>query len=423
MILDRSKAPVFKVPEDFELFPPAEFKLPNNSKLFHISTPGIDAVKIEAISKSNRASLPLDQMLLPTFTLHMIQEGIAGKNAEELADFFDFHASEVSPILNFEHEGFSLLTTKKHIYEVLPVFAQLFTESIFPEDMLLKKQSQRKLGLRLEKEKTSSRASQLFRKNLFGGSHPYGAEPEEKHVDAINTDLIRDYYQNKSWQGLEIFVTGDLDSSELNQIIKELGGLPNRKVENQGILPPGETLQATVESREKSVQSSIRIGGLSIPKSHPEFMGLSVFNTILGGYFGSRLVKNIREDKGHTYGIYSSLAEIGDANYWVIAADVQKAFYPEVIREIYLEINRMVISPIDEDELETVRNFMIGQMLSRFSSSFDLMDRFISVHHSGMELDYYTDKLDYLKNFTAENMMEIGKKYFSAPPFVEVVVG
>ena len=148
-----------------------------------------------------------------------------------------------------------------------------------------------------------------------------------------------------------------------------------------------------------------------------------MFNTILGGYFGSRLIKNIREDKGHTYGIFSSLAEIGDINYWVIGADVQKSQKELVIAEIYKEIQHLATELVSAEELEVVRNYLIGQMLSRFSSSFDLMDRFRSVHHSGLDFDFYRKKLAFLRTFTALDILEAGRKYFSNPPFIKVVVG
>ncbi len=423
MTLDRSKAPDFRVPEDFELFPPTEFLLKNRAKLFFIPTPSLAAVKIEVMGKGNRASLSLDETLVPSFTLQMLQEGTISKTAEELANFFDFHASEVSPMLTYSHDGLSLLTTKKHLFEVIPVFLSLCTDCVFPEEYLEKKQSQRKLSIKLEKEKTASKASQLFRKSLFGSNHPYGLETEEKHVDIITKDQLKSYYSELLWQDLELFVCGDFEENELHNLCELLGGLPNRKRVTEPILPPAETIYHVIESREDAVQSSIRIGNWSISKTDPDFFAFSVFNTILGGYFGSRLIKNIREDKGHTYGIYSSLAEIGDSNYWVIGADIQKAFYQEVIEEIYFEIEKLVSEPIDEDELEVVRNYMIGQMLSRFSSSYDLMDRFRSVHHSGLNFNYYTQKLAFLKSFTAEDVTRIGKKYFQQRPLIEVVVG
>ncbi|MDI1322138.1 MAG: pitrilysin family protein [Algoriphagus sp.] len=423
MTLDRSKAPDFRVPEDFELFPPTELLLKNGAKLFFIPTPDLAAVKIEVLGKGNRAFLPLVETLVPSFTLQMLQEGTTSKTSEEIANFFDFHASEVSPLLTYSHEGLSLLTTKKHLEEVIPVFLSLFTDSIFPQEYLEKKQSQRKLSIRLEKEKTASKASQLFRKALFGPGHPYGLESEEKHVDSVTKEKLKSYYSEMLWQDLEVFVSGDFEGNELENMCESLGVLPNRTRVEESELPATDTIYQVIESRENAVQSSIRIGNWSISKTDPDFFALSVFNTILGGYFGSRLIKNIREDKGHTYGISSSLAEIGDSNYWVIGADVQKAFSQEVIAEIYHEIEKLVSEPIDEDELEVVRNYMIGQMLSRFSSSYDLMDRFRSVHHSGLDFNFYTKKLAFLKSFSAEEVTRVGEKYFKERPLIEVVVG
>jgi len=423
MILDRSKAPEFNVPEDFELLPPSEFKLSNGAKFFYIPTPGLNAVKIDVLCKGQRASLSLDQALVSSFTLQMLQEGTKQKDAGEIAEFFDFYASEVHPILTYSHEGLGFLSTKKYLSTVLEVFISLFTEATFPQDMLEKRQSQRKLSIKLEKERTASRANQVFRKCLFGANHPYGVEIEESHVDAVKRDQLISYYETLLWQDIEIFVTGNFDSTELENLCTQFGGLPNRTVSESILLPGVNTLLAVSEPREKSVQSSILIGSWSIPKTHPDFIALTVFNTILGGYFGSRLVKNIREDKGHTYGIYSSLAEIGNLNYWVIAADVQKAFYPEVIKEIYHEIEVLTEVEIDADELEVVRNYLIGQMLKQFSTSFDLIDRFQAVHHSGMDFEYYAQKLAYLKKFTAEDIIVVGQKYFSNPPFIEVIVG
>ena len=149
MLLDRSKAPEFKVPEDFELLPPSEFKLSNGAKLFYFPTPGLDAVKIDVLCKGQRASLPLPQTLISSFTLQMLQEGTKQKNAGELADFFDFYASEVHPILTFSQEGLGLLSTKKHLNTVIEVFVSLFTKATFPQDMLEKRQSQRKLCIKL----------------------------------------------------------------------------------------------------------------------------------------------------------------------------------------------------------------------------------------------------------------------------------
>lgn len=423
MRLDRSKAPEFIIPEDFVLPAPQSRKLTGSRTLFYIPTPNLDAVKLEVIGKSQRLILPLEKSLVSSFTLQMLTEGTLAYSESQLSEFFDFHATEVHPMLTYTHEGMSLVTTKKHLFEVLPVFSSLFDQAVFPEESLEKRKSQRKLSLLMEREKSASRASHLFRKALCGENHPYGLEITEAHVDHVGRNDLIDYYRDKLLTETEFFLCGNLDRDELSGIELILNNIPYQTLRTSATLPPVSMNPKIHEERQQALQSSIRIGNWSIPKSHPDFQALAVFNTILGGYFGSRLIKNIREDKGHTYGISSSLAELGELNYWVVGADVQKAFTGEVFTEIYNEIRILTQEPVKEEELEVVRNYLIGQMLGKFSTSFDLMDRFRSVHHSGLDFHFYMEKLAFLRKFTAEDILEIGKKYFSNPAFVEVVVG
>jgi len=423
MLLDRSKAPEFITPADFELSAPQVRTLSGDRKLYFIPTPNLDAIKLEVLGKSQRLTLPLEKSLVPSFTLQMLTEGTSAFSESELSEFFDFHATEVTPIVTYSQEGMSLLTTKKHFYEVLPIFCSLFDQAVFPEDSLDKRKSQRKLSIRMEREKSASRASGLFRQALFGNEHPYGHEITEAHVDHFGQMDLIDYYHNKLWTETEFFLCGNLEPAELDLIEGILDKIPCQTAKQSIALPTAVTTPSILEEREAALQSSIRIGNWSIAKTHQDYLPLSVFNTILGGYFGSRLIKNIREDKGHTYGIFSSLAEIGDEYYWVIGADVQKANAAEVVSEIYKEIQLLTAEQVSADELEVVRNYLIGQMITRFSSSFDLMDRFRSVHHSGLDFDFYRKKLAFLRTFTAEDILEVGSKYFSNPPFIEVVVG
>jgi zinc protease len=423
MYPDRSKAPEFIIPADFELPSPQVLRLSENRSLYFIPTPGLDAVKLEVLGKSQRLALPLEKSLVPSFTLQMLTEGTRELSEAQISEFFDFHATEVHPLITYSHEGLSLLTTKKHFSAVLPVFASLCDHAIFPDESLEKRKSQRKLSIKLDREKSASRASSLFRTALFGENHPYGHEITEAHVDQVSQKDLSDYYENQLWTQTEFFLCGNLTQSELDETVALLDKFPSQSAKLPFILPSAVTSYAIAEDRSDALQSSIRLGNWSIAKDHPDFLAFSVLNTILGGYFGSRLIKNIREDKGHTYGIFSSLAEIGDINYWVIGADVQKSQKELVVTEIYKEIQLLATELVSAEELEVVRNYLIGQMLSRFSSSFDLMDRFRAVHHSGLDFDFYRKKLGFLRTFNALEILEVGRKYFSNPPFIQVVVG
>ena len=424
MPLDRTQAPLFTVPNEFILPAPQHFKLDKAATpLYFFPTPGIAAVRLEVIGKSSRSLLPITQALIPSFTLQMLQEGTKSANAQQLAEFFDYHGAEVYPTLNYTQEGMSLICIKKHLARLLPTFISLFSESQFPEQGLEKRISQRKLSLQLDREKQSTRAGQLFKKGLFGPAHPFGQEISEIHLAEINSSLLKDYYHNHLWKDCSLFLSGDFSEAELEQIIRTLEQLPFKQGAQKVALPEPMLTAAIEEERENAVQSSIRLGGWSIPKNHADYHSLAVFNTLLGGYFGSRLVKNIREDKGHTYGIHSSLAELEPYAYWVIAADVKKANQVEVFEEINQEIEQLCTVAADAVEIEILRNYLIGQLFAKFSSPFDLIDQFKNVYFAGLDFSYYENRFNYLKKFTAEDLVRSGQGYFSSLNRVKIRVG
>ena len=423
MSLDRSKAPSFSLPSKFSLPAPQQLLLKGGRTLYFFSTPGIDAIKLEVIGKSGRTLLPLTHALVPSFTLQMLQEGTSRATSQALAEFFDFHAAEVHPYLSYSQEGMSLLSIKKHLLTLLPTFISLFSEASFPVENLEKRKSQRRLSLKLDQEKSASRASQLFKTSLFGSEHPIGQEITEAHIDIISPALLQEYYQQHLWKDCEVFLCGDFSAEELRVLITQLNQLPLKDEPQRLVETVPMPTPLPNEDRADAMQSSVRVGSWSIPKTHADYPALAVFNTLLGGFFGSRLVKNIREDKGHTYGISSSLVEVRGHAYWVVAADVKKVYLGEVLDEISKEIKQLCTVPVETDELEVLRNYLIGQLFTKFSSPFDLSDQFKVVHFSGLDFSFYESRLDFLKKFTAEDLLSIGKRYYSDPPLVEISVG
>jgi len=423
MSVDRSKAPKFSLPTEFALPAPQHFQLGCASSVFYFPTPGIAAVKLEVIGNSSRSLLPNSQALIPSFTLQMLQEGTAKLTAQQLAEFFDYHGAEVYPTLSYTQEGLSLICIKKHLPTILPTFLSLFSEALFPEENLAKRKSQRALSLKLDQEKPSSRAGQLFKKGLFGPSHPFGQEITEAHISEITPALLQAYYQDHLWKDCSLFLSGDFKTQELEQLLATLNQLPLKQGAKKEDLPAPASTALILEDRSDAVQSSIRLGAWSIPKQHEDFPALAVFNTLLGGYFGSRLVKNIREDKGHTYGIHSSLVEWDQYAYWVIAADVKKAHQEEVFVEIDKEIQILRTVLASPEEIEILKNYLIGQLFTKFSSPFDLIDQFKGVYYAGLDFSFYEKRFDYLKKFTAADLLSIGNRYFSNPDRVQVRVG
>lgn len=423
MILDRTVAPEFQIPEQVNFPSPIKKTLQNGVSLYFMATPEIGAVKLEINADSNRVTGIVEKKLVSYFTLHLLMEGTKSKSSADLDTFFDTYASEVEVISNFEHNGLGLLTTKKHFTTVLPVFRELMTEAIFPEKELAKRKSQKALSISIQREQNGNRASHLFRQELFGEEHPFGQISDEQDVEAISREDLVSFYSEKLWVNPEVFLAGNLSEEEVEKVCEILGDLPTISFESKNpdfVNLPKPRLE---ERKESALQSSLRVGCHLIPKNHPDYFGLWVFNVFLGGYFGSRLIKNIREDKGHTYGIYSSIGSLKNADYWVVMADVIKEHTETVIDEIYHEVKRLQEEPIPIEEIEIVRNYLIGNLLSNFSSSFDLISRFKSIHQAGLDFGFYEKQLEYIKTFKPEDIQAIGKKYLLKENMVEVIVG
>jgi predicted Zn-dependent peptidase len=423
MILDRSTAPGFQIPKEISFPKPSIRTLSNGVPIYFIPTPEIDAIRLEINSEADSSYKNSEKKLVPSFALQMVMEGTKSKNASELDDFFDTYATEVEPSVGFEHQGLSLLTTKKHFNTVLPVFRELLTDAVFPEKELIKRKKQKALSISIHKEQNGHRASSLFRRALFGEEHPFGQIVEESDVDLFDRADLAEYYHNELWTNPEIFLTGNINEEVLIAIIAAFENLPVRisAKTDSGVFK--NQYQSVKEEKEKSVQSSIRIGCHMIPKSHPDYHSLLIFNTILGGYFGCRLIKNIREDKGYTYGINSSLGGLKTSDYWIVMADVIKEFSDKVVEEVYHEIETLQQVPVPLDEMETVRNYMVGKLLTQFSSSFDLIGRFKSIHQAGLDFSFFQAHLEHILNFNQEDIMNVGRKYFKRENMVEVIVG
>ena len=217
-------------------------------------------------------------------------------------------------------------------------------------------------------------------------------------------------------------VSGNIDDDQISlfDIFSDKKYSDPDIVEYQDHVPSESTVYLEVED---SIQSSIRIGRRIISKNHPDHFGLIILNEILGGYFGSRLMKNIREDKGYTYGIYSSLAHYVQDNFWVIGSDVGKQFIEPTLEEVFKEFKRLQEEPLDHTELETVKNYMLGNFLSSLETSFSLAGKFKKVHFFGLNYDYYDKYIDTIHTINAKRLQDLAGKYLNREDFKIVTVG
>ena len=162
---------------------------------------------------------------------------------------------------------------------------------------------------------------------------------------------------------------------------------------------------------------------MTINKSHPDYPGLKILNVILGGYFGSRLMKNIREDKGYTYGIHSSVNSLALGGYKVISAEVSRVNIRKAIDEIYREIRILQTTPVGDNELDLVRTYMAGEMVRMFDGPFAVAESFKSVWEFGLDYEYYYRFAEIVKTITPEEIQQLANDYYNIDDLYEIIVG
>jgi zinc protease len=170
------------------------------------------------------------------------------------------------------------------------------------------------------------------------------------------------------------------------------------------------------------VQGSIRIARNFPNRHHPDFQKTQVLNNVFGGFFGSRLMTNIREDKGYTYGIYSYLANNRQESAWVISTEAGKEVCAATIEEVYKEMRLLCEEPVEEEELQIVRNFAIGTVLGDLDGPFHVAGRWKNILLNGLDGNYFREGIRIVKTITPKELQELAVKYLDPTAWYEMVV-
>lgn len=417
---DRTIAPPFVKSSSFNLIRPQEKKLSNGVDLFLVPGGSQDVLKIDLVFPAGRWFEP--KPATAYFTAHMLSKGTRGKTSFEIASIFDRYGAhlEVNPGLDFV--SLSLYTLSKNLGVVLELLCEILSSPVFPEKEFEQMRSVFLQSLKINNERTSYVASQTFRKRLFGEAYPYGVEVTAEHVQALQRNELAQYFADH-FQTPMVFAAGKLDSGASAFIAETLSRLAVGKARPT----PRHVANAKPASihleRKDAVQSSIRMGGKSVLRSNPDYVSVLFATHILGGYFGSRLMKNIREDKGLTYGISASVHALKADSYFVVGADVNKENVGLTFEEIRRELKRLRTTPVGIDELETSRNHFIGSLQAEITTPFAHADKLRTIALFRLPHTYYQDMITQIERITPEQILATSNRYLHEDLFFQVAVG
>lgn len=423
-MLNRTSAPLIAPPSVPALLPHSSRILSNGIEIIYIHDPAQEVFKIDAIFEAGVYYQP--QPLVASTTINMLNEGTSSHSAEAIADIFDYYGAYIDYNCGLNKVELSLVSLNKYAEETIPLLAELITESTIPEkelEIFLRNKRQEYL---VSIEKTAYLAQKKFSKLLFGEQHPYANSITGNDYEKITAPLIRDFYHRHiNAATCKLVLCGNINDHVLQITEKYFSTLPGHTGN------PGHTrfsFQPALPGyyhipKDSSVQSSLRIGKQGVRLTDQDYAGFQLLNTVLGGYFGSRLMSNIREEKGYTYGIQSFNVSMPQSSYWCISTDVNNQYTAETIREIFKEIGRLQTEPVPDEELALVKNFLHGDLLRELDGVFSQSDALKHKLNYGLDNHIYVSIIEKIKNCTPGELIDLANKYWNIDEMYIVTAG
>ena len=423
---DRTKSPLIKDAIEFnlQLKPCEKFVLNNGVEVYAINAGAQEVLQIEMIFFAGNSYETKNGVAAATN--YMLRNGTSTKTAFQINEHFEYFGAYCNRTCFNETAVVSLHTLSKHLNELLPVMREMITDSVFPREELdiFKQNSKQKLSVSLQK--CDFVANRLIDAYLFGGQHPYGKYLVATDYDALTTEQMKAYFQQYYVNGKAIiFVAGNLPAGLFDELNKQFGDLPittSRRPATSNILLPATQKKFRIANDPNGVQGAIRIARPFPNRHHPDYMNVMVLNTVLGGFFGSRLMSNIREDKGYTYGIHSYVQNHLQDSAWMISTEAGKDVSEATVEEIYKEMKLLTAVEIDEEELLLVRNYMIGSILGDLDGPFQIIGRWKNIILNGLDEQYFYDSIKTIKTISAAELKALAEKYLQPADFYELVV-
>lgn len=421
--LQRIQPPVFPVGK--VVIPEAKsYKLNNGVPVYTIEAGTEEIMRMEFIFHAGQVkeSIPL---IASTCNI-MLSEGSVNYSSEELNRLLDYYGVFLNQSAEKDSAGIVLFFPNKHIQKVLELSHEILYNPVFPEPELTSLMRKRLRWYLVNREKVQNLAIDQFFESVFGKNHPYGRQVTETDFENISPGLLSDFHSAYYTPvNMAIIISGKIhvQTEELLNLYfgNIIAGL-KKEGKSAGVIK-SEKLKKVHISKPGMVQTAIRIGSATINKRHSDYPGLKVLDSILGGYFGSRLMKNIREEKGYTYGISSSLSSLNLSGYKVISTEVGSKNCRKTIDEIYSEIKLLQNEFVKEDEMAVVRNYMSGEMVRMFDGPFALAESFKSAWEFGLDNNYYYRLAEKISTIDADEINELARTYYNIEDLYEITVG
>ena len=425
-MLNRTIQPTITQPVDFNLYlkPYHHFALDNGVDVYAIEAGEQEVLMLDLVFDAGNWFE--DKKVIAASANFLLKNGTSNKTAFEINEHFDFYGAYLNRSCYNETATITLHALSKNLAELTPVITEIVSDAVFPEEELNIYKQNQKQRLEVNLKKCDFVATRLIDEYLFGMHHPYGTYNSTVDYDNVDKESIIKFYNQYYKNGnCKIFIAGKLPDNYETVLNNAFGALPlniNTNVKKEIVSTPATEKKYHIINDENGVQAALRIARNFPNKHHPDFQKTLVLNNVFGGFFGSRLMSNIREDKGYTYGIHSYLQNHIQESAWMISTECGRDVANATIDEVYKEMKILQDALIDKEELELVKNYMIGTLLGDLDGPFQILARWKSYILNGFDESYFTKAINTIKTVTSEELQVLAKKYLNPNEFFELTV-
>lgn len=357
------------------------------------------------------------------FCSKMLLEGTTKKKSYEISEMIDFFGGTIAISSGVDHVQITTSCLNKFLSPMLEILVEILSDSNFPEERLSHIKNLKKKSIQAENLDIMSVAKKQLREMIFSAKHPYGKSILEKNIEDLRLEDTKNYFQKKLFKNPKIFISGSYSDSEIEQISNLLNYINFESEENSPVYSFERTKKDLQKSiRKESTQSAICLGREVPLRSELDGIKIRIANIVLGGYFGSRLMKNIREKNGYTYGIHSRVINFKNNAMLMISSEIKKGFEEKTFEQIYLEIEKLQKEPLPDSELKNVKKYIMGTMKLNMDNPFSVMEKLKDLKINNICDDFYEKFQDDVFSVTQSDIMEVVNKYFSKENISSVVV-
>ena len=423
--MDRTIQPEIQALKNFHILSPVRTTLPNGVPLTVVNAGEQEVVRMDILFAGGRWQQ--SQKLQALFTNRMLREGTQKYTAATIAEKLDYYGSWLELSSSSEYAYITVYSLNKYLAKTLEVVESMIKEPLFPQ-----KELQTILDTNIQQylvntSKVDFLAHRSLLKSLYGEQHPCGKIVMEEDYHTITPEVLREFYERYYHSGnCSIFLSGKVTDDIISRVT-DIFGIPFGQYQLQ--MPKLSFPFAAIPEkrifteREDAMQSAVKMGCTTITREHPDYPKLRVLMTLFGGYFGSRLMSNIREDKGYTYGISAGVVFYPDSGLLIVSTETDNEYVEPLIQEVYHEIDRLHQEPVSAEELRMVRNYMLGEMCRSYESPFSLSDAWIFIATSGLKDDYFARSLQAVNEITPAEIQDLAQRYLCKETLKEVIAG